>query len=427
MSSSKVINVLVFPAGEINSIELHDALCSCVNVKLFGASSIDRHGKYVFENYTSGLPMIKDPDFFEKFNSYLEKNKIDLIFPTHDTVAEFFAENNGKLKARTIVADKKTSEICRDKSKTFDVFKNETFCPKIYDKITDYPVFIKPKEGQGSIGAKLIKKEADLPKDINLKDYVVCEYLPKKEYTIDCLTDKDGNLVFVSPRSRDRLMAGVCVSGKTEPLTDEIKNIALKINKKLNFKGLWWFQIKQDVKNKWKLLEISTRCAGTMCLTRARGVNLALLSVYIFMGYDISATPNPYKIKMDRTLISRYKIDYKYDTVYFDYDDTLIVREKVNLNAIRFLYQCQNEAKKIVLLTKHEDELEKSLEKYAISKDLFKEIIHIKKDEEKTDFINPKCAIFVDNAHKERQKVQEKFNIPVFDVDTLEVLLDWKC
>ena len=45
------INVLIFRGGEINSVELHDALSSCVNVKVFGASSVERHGKYIFQNY----------------------------------------------------------------------------------------------------------------------------------------------------------------------------------------------------------------------------------------------------------------------------------------------------------------------------------------------------------------------------------------
>ena len=54
---NKTINVLVFPAGEVNSIEIHDALSTCVNVKVIGASSVDRHGPYVFENYISGLPI----------------------------------------------------------------------------------------------------------------------------------------------------------------------------------------------------------------------------------------------------------------------------------------------------------------------------------------------------------------------------------
>lgn len=419
------INVLVFPAGEINSIELHDALSTCVNIELFGASSIDRHGGYVFRNYISNVPMINAPDFFQKFNELIRKYNIEIIFPTHDTVAMFFAENRDRINAKIIAADKITSEICRDKEKTYEILKGEDFLPEIYKEINSYPVFIKPKEGQGAVGAKLVKSEKDIP-DVDLKDYVICEYLPGEEYTVDCFTNFQGELKVISPRSRNRLLAGVCVSGKTEELADEIKHIAERINSKLKFNGLWWFQIKKDVNGKWKLLEISTRCAGTMCLTRAKGLNLPLLSVYNALGYDVKACPNNVQITMDRTLISRYKIDYEYDTVYFDFDDTLIINNKVHLPAIRFLYQCRNAGKKVVLLTKHEKNILKTLEQFAISEKLFSKIVCISLDDEKSNYINPlEQPIFVDNAYQEREKVREKFNIPVFDVDGLEVLLDW--
>ena len=419
------INVLLFPAGEINSIELHDALASCVNINVYGASSIDRHGSYVFENYISGLPLITASDFFEKFNAIITEKNIDVIFPTHDTVATFLADNADKLKAKLISADKLTSAICRNKQKIYDTFANYDFVPKTYSHIKELPVFIKPKEGQGAVGTKLINSLSDIP-DINLDEYVICEYLPGKEYTIDCLTDKNGNLCFVSPRSRKRIMAGVSVAGEIETLTPEIKNIAEQINNKLSFLGLWWFQIKQDINGKWKLLEISTRCAGTMALTRARGVNLPLLSVYIAMGYDISADVNLYHVTMDSSLIRRYKIDYDYDTVYFDFDDTLTLRGKVNLKAIWFLYQCQNLGKKVILLTKHEKEIYETMNSYHIDKGLFHKIIHIKPTEKKSDFINPNKAIFIDNAYQERAEVRKNHNIPVLDVDGLDVLMDWR-
>lgn len=420
------INVLIFPAGEINSIELHDALSTCVNIELWGASSIERHGSYVFKNYISNVPLINEPDFMEKFNQILSDKKIDVIFPTHDTIAEFFAQDSDKINAKVICADKLTSEICRDKAKTFDLFKDCDFCPEIYEDFNSLPVFIKPRKGQGAVGAKVVKSKSDIPADINLKDYVICEYLPNEEYTVDCLTDKNGDLKAVLPRSRKRLMAGVCVAGQNEELTDEVKEIAQIINERLNFKGLWYFQIKKDVNNKFKLLEISTRCAGTMCLSRAQGINLPLLSVYTAMDYDISVSKNPYNIVMDRTLISRYKMDYEYETVYFDFDDTLIIDNKVHLPAIRFLYQCKNQNKKVVLITKHEKDLNQTLEKYAISKNLFDEILHLKTDDKKIDFIKPQKAIFVDNAFQERNAIKDRFNIPVFDVEGIEVLLDWR-
>jgi len=153
---SNKINVLVFPAGEINSVELHDALSACFNINLFGASSIDRHGEYIFKNYISNVPLIDSPKFLENFNKIIANNNIDIVFPTHDTIALFFSENTDKIHAKIIVADRKTAQICRDKQKTYDEFKDFDFIPETYTKIDKFPVFIKPRKGQGGIGAKII-------------------------------------------------------------------------------------------------------------------------------------------------------------------------------------------------------------------------------------------------------------------------------
>jgi hypothetical protein len=163
-----------------------------------------------------------------------------------------------------------------------------------------------------------------------------------------------------------------------------------------------------------------------MCLTRARGVNLPLLSVYTAMGYDIEIFFNPYNVEMDRTLIGRYIIDYDYDNVYLDFDDTITLNGKVNLNTVRFLYQCRNKQKKIILLTKHLFDIHETLSKYAISNSLFDKVIKIKEDDDKINHINPDKAIFIDNAYEERTSVYKKYGIPVFDVDGIEFLLDWK-
>jgi hypothetical protein len=420
------IGVLVFPAGEINSIELHDALSTCVNIRLYGASSVDRHGGFVFKNYISGLPMISDPVFFDRFNKVLSENKIDAVFPTHDTVTEFLTANRDKVAAKLITSDARTAAVCRDKAETFALFNGESFCPRVFEKPDTFPVFIKPRKGQGSVGAK--KLQAYEPVELN--DYVICEYLPGEEYTVDCVTDMHGALCAVLPRSRQRLFGGVCTAGKSEPLTNEIEHIAKTINARLNFLGLWYFQIKKDINGAFKLLEISARCAGTMCLSRAKGINLPLLSVYAAMGYEIEAAGNRYAVSVDRTLISRYKIGYAYDTVYIDYDDTVIINGAVHLPAIWFLYQCRRDRKKVILLTRHnhdhEDTTEESLAAYCIPAGLFAEIVDIPAFADKSGYINPDKAIFIDNAYAERKAVREAHGIPVFDVEGLEVLMDWR-
>ena len=420
------IGVLVFPAGEVNSIELHDALATCVNIRLYGASSIDKHGEFVFKNYISGLPMIFEENFFDEFNRVIDACHIDVVYPTHDTVAKIFAENRNRIHARVIAADRETAEICRDKEKTYKVFQNETFCPKVYSDISTYPVFIKPIEGQGAVGTKLVKNARDIPDNVDLSQYVICEYLPGEEYTVDCFTDKNGNLKAVLPRSRRRLLAGITVASEDLEPSHEFTEIARVLNQKLHFRGLWWFQAKRDASGRLKLLEISTRCAGTMCMARAKGVNLPLLSVYDAMGWETEVRPNSYHVVMDRSLISRYKTDCFYRTVYFDFDDTLVIDGKVHLPAIWFLYQCKNQGKQVVLLTKHLSDIYEDLKKYHIDKNIFDRIIGISPQDSKSEYIEPAEAIFIDNAYAERKEVSEKLNIPVFDVDAIEVLLDWR-
>lgn len=423
----KAISVLVFPAGEINSVELHDALSTCVNIKLFGGSSVERHGSYIFKNYISDIPLIDDPTFLDKFNQIIHKHSIDIIFPTHDSVTTYFAKNKGQIDAKILTSDEETAEVCRDKEKTYKLFSDYDFVPHLYKEKKDvkYPVFIKPKIGAGSVGAIRISTPHEL-ESISFQNNIVSEYLEGEEYTVDCLTDKKGKLAVISPRSRDRTLAGVSVSGEAKPLTGEIEIIANTINDKLTFTGLWFFQIKKDSTGKFKLLEISTRCAGTMCLTRAKGINLPLLSIYVALGYDIEILQNSYNVKMDRTLISRYEIDYEYDTVYLDFDDTVIIDDKVNLFLVMFIYQCKNAGKKVCLITKHANILNDTFAKHSISDHLFEEIIHLEANENKVDHINPERAVFIDNAFQERKLVHEKFNIPVFDVDGIEVLLDWR-
>lgn len=424
------LNVLVFPAGEINSIELHDALSHNVNIQVFGCSSVERHGAYVFENYRADLPNIIENDFIDKFNDLIAEWSIDYVFPTHDTVALYLAKNQHLINAKVIVSSYATAKICRDKKATFDLFKDCEFCPEQFNSFDNLPVFIKPRDGQGAKGAKLINIKDDIPNDIDVNDYTINEYLPGEEVTVDCLTNSNGNLCACLPRVRNRLLAGVCVAGTSIKATEEILMIANEINNRLEFLGLWYFQVKKSTDGKYKLLEISTRCAGTMCLSRARGINLPLLSVYAAEGKNITVFENPYTVVMDRTLISRYKIDYNFKRVYVDYDDTVIEGDKVCLPVIKFLYQCKNKNIEIILLTRHEvdhnDSVEESLSSHAISPSLFSKIIKLTFDEKKSDYISDD-SVFIDNSYAERKTVHDENGIPVFDIEGIEVIEDWRC
>jgi hypothetical protein len=287
------------------------------------------------------------------------------------------------------------------------------------------PIFLKPDVSEGSKGAKIIQNESDLY-SVDWESNLITEYLPGIEITVDCFTDKEGVLRYISPRSRDRVMAGMSVAGSILPVTDEIKKIAYKINSRLNFLGLWYFQLRADVNGKLKLMEISSRCSGTMCLTRAKGINLPLLSIYTMLGYDLNVVDNDYNVSMERWLIGGYSIDYVYDTIYVDFDDTITLNGDINTKMIAYLYQCRNQHKKIILLTRHAGNIYNDLANFAVSQNLFDKIIAVEDSMAKSDYISAPKSIFIDNSYNERLDVANKKGIPVFDVDGVDFLLNYK-
>ena len=75
----KRINVLVFPCGAENGVEIHQSLKDVVNVKLVGASSKDDHGRFVYENYIGNVPYISSPGFVAFLNEIISQYRIDFF------------------------------------------------------------------------------------------------------------------------------------------------------------------------------------------------------------------------------------------------------------------------------------------------------------------------------------------------------------
>jgi len=420
--------VLVFPCGSEIGLEVNRALANDIHFELFGASSLADHGKYVYKNYIEGIPFVDKDNFIDEINKICQSFKIDFIVPAHDSVVLKLAQNVDKLSAKVITSPLDTCEIARSKKKTYDILKNIILCPKTYginDNI-EFPVFIKPDIGQGSKGAKKCenKKELDI-EFANNSNIVISELLTGEEYTIDCFTNKDGKLLFVGGRERARTNNGISVN--SYPVSNsEFKEIAEKINSIIEFRGMWFFQLKKNKDGAFALLEIAPRIAGTMGMYRGLGVNFIQLALYDAMGYDVSIIENDFDIVIDRALFARYKHNILYDTVYIDFDDTILFGDKVNTDAIKFLYQLKNEQKKVILITKHISNVRKTLAKFCICENLFDEIIHITRNDENSDFIKCKKSIFIDDSFAERNKISQNLHIPVFGVDAIEVLLDYK-
>ena len=422
-------NILIFPAGTEIAFEICDALKNSRFVRLFGATSVPCHAEFVFQRCFSGLPFVDDPDLISAINRIIDENGIDYIYPAHDSALLRFSEERESLHAEVLASAKETVAICRSKTRTYRHLCPAPYLPSFYSAPEDvpaYPVFIKPSVGQGSQGARIIRDRMHLDEALSDgTEYTVCEYLPGEELTVDCFTDRHGVLRFVSPRSRERIRAGIAVRSRNLPLTEELQSIAEDINHRLSFNGAWFFQVKKNAAGQFRLLEIAPRIAGTMGLTRNLGINMPLLTLYNFWGIDVSLIPNRASLLLDRAFISRFQTDISYSAVYVDFDDTLIVRGKVNAYLMMFLYQAHNNGKRLCLLTRHSTDIYADLEKYCIPASLFSEIIRLDDTESKADYISPD-SVFIDDSFSERLRVRQALGIPVFDLDMVESLIDWR-
>jgi hypothetical protein len=422
-------NILVFPCGSEVGLEIYRSIKYSSHVNVFGANSVDDHGKFIYENYIGGLPHIDSERIIPTLKQVIEKYKIDAIYPVMDKVIWKLQSCQSDLGCKVISSNEFTTELCMSKSKAYKFLADKVKVPKVFsslEEVDSFPIFIKPDIGYGTRGtfkANSLGEGRQFLFRNNQTSYVITEFLPSEEFTVDCFTDRKGNLLFVGPRLRKRILNGISVN--TIPIDDSEKNfykIAATINSCISFRGAWFFQVKRDNNGNLTLLEIASRLGGSSALYRAKGINFALLSIFDIFDYDVQILINEYDIEMDRALSNRYKINLVYSTVYVDFDDCLIIRDKVNSELIAFLYHALNNNKKIVLITKYVGDLEMALKKYRLTS-IFDKIIHLNKQDSKSDFIENEDSIFIDDSFAERMAIFNKIGIPVFSPDMIECLL----
>ena len=287
-------------------------------------------------------------------------------------------------------------------------------------------MFIKPSVGQGSVGARRVDSRAALEEALaDGVEYAICEYLPGQEFTVDCFTDRHGALRYVGPRSRDRIRSGIAVRSHFLPEDRRINEIAEDLNRRFRFNGAWFFQLKENGQGQFRLMEVAPRIAGTMGATRNRGVNMPLLTLYNMWGYDVDIIDNGSDLLLDRAFISRFKSGLRYENVYVDFDDTMVLRGQVNPELMAFLYQAKNQGKKLFLISKHVGDLDGELRRFCIHPGLFDRIIRLDQGESKLPYIQAD-SIFIDDSFAERRRIHEGCGVPVFDLDMIESLIDWR-
>jgi carbamoyl-phosphate synthase large subunit len=419
--------VLVFPGGTEIGLELRRALANLKEIRLAGAGSeLDRHGPFAYRNWRT-VPSVGAAGWIDALNAVVDELAIDAIFPGHDDVLLALAEHADELRAGVVTSPVETCRITRSKRATYELLGDAVPVPHVFAgprDVTEFPVFAKPDRSQGSQGAVTVADEAALAAAVAAGSDLIMELLPGTEHTVDCFSDRERGVLFARARARERTRAGISMATRTEPTTDLVERHARAIAERLELHGAWFFQLREDRHGEPRLLEVAPRVAGTSALHRVLGVNFPLLSLYEHLRMPLRLAPNDIEVRLDRALVNRYQHDLEYGHVYVDLDDTLLIGDAVNTRLVALLFQCINAGRRVVLITRHAEDVETTLARHRLS-GLWDEVVHIRDERvEKAEHIRERDAILIDDSFRERLAARERLGIATFDSSMIELLID---
>ena len=236
------------------------------------------------------VPRGDDPEFASTVLQLCRDRGISVVIPTVDSELPALAAQRDAFAAagvRLVLAPTQTLAACLDKARLAEVCAGHTLVPttEILTVGTEvpYPSIVKPREGSGSRGVRLVRCAEDLvgvPMD---GTFLVQEYLPGDEFSVDVFVRADGQVVAAVPRTRDRVDSGVAVAGRTVA-SAELIDAATDVARAIGLRGVGNVQLRRTADGRAALLEVNPRFPGTLVLTAAAGANLAALALADVLG-----------------------------------------------------------------------------------------------------------------------------------------------
>lgn len=249
-------------------------------------------GFYMSDAYEL-LPEIESKLYLPSLFEIITKHKISVLMPSSGYDIYHYSKHKKKLLklgALPVVSDEKTMQICRDKMQTYHYLSKKFDSPLTSlnsSKIDGFPLIAKPRYGKGSKGIFKIENPLDLKYVRSKKpEMIFQEYLPGTEYTIDVLSDLDGEPIIAVPRVRIQTKAGISTVGKIIK-DDKISETCKSIAKYLKIKGPCCIQMKESNEGTLKLVEVNPRLGGGTIFTALAGANFPAMILDMAIGKRI--------------------------------------------------------------------------------------------------------------------------------------------
>lgn len=278
----------------------------------------EAHGQFLADAFHA-IPSPESPDFVEILLDLCLKQEIQCIMPLVTKELEVFSKAKKIFEDKGIkvmVSDPEILKKANNKGVLYQTLSeaglqvpafrivNNWF--EMHKAIQDlgYPqqeVIIKPCESNGLRGFRIVKAKVNefelllhhKPDNSYIQlnqlesiftqnpmpEYLVSEYLPGEEYTVDVLMFK-GKALQIVPRRRIAMTHGISTKGRIEN-QEEIIAYVKEICKVIPMEWLVGIQVKKARDGSFKILEINPRVQGTTVACRGAGINFPALAIQL--------------------------------------------------------------------------------------------------------------------------------------------------
>ena len=264
------------------------------------------------------VPAVYDPEYVNITLNICKEQQIDVLLSLNDLELPILAENKSRfeeLGVKVIVSDPQVIDIAFDKYKTAQwVEALGLSSPKTYVRLEDakralaageieFPLFMKPRWGSGSIGLESIAdmEELDIYYNLLLKkikktilatasvgdEYIMIqEKLTGKEFGLDIMNDLNGRNVGVSVKQKLAMRAGETDKAVTVDIP-EVREMGRKIGEALGHIGNLDVDVMQRADGAYCVLELNPRFGGGFPFSYEAGVNMPKAIIQWVKGEEV--------------------------------------------------------------------------------------------------------------------------------------------
>ncbi len=194
------------------------------------------------------VPRYREPGCLQFLLDMCRELNVRLVVPTIDPELPFYAEHRDQFAAigtTVMISSVETVRICNDKQSTHEFLQSKGL-PTVRQSTAEvvlggeagwtYPLFVKPRGGSASIGARVVKDADELRVATSVGGYIVQEIAPGNEYTVDLYIDRSGKCRCAVPRLRLETRAGEVSKGQT-CRCPAVEEVAIRVGQSLP--GAW--------------------------------------------------------------------------------------------------------------------------------------------------------------------------------------------